>query len=267
MAVKLDALIKKTEAAIASESDPKKLARLKSTLGSFLATKAEIDGDDDEDDKDKGDEDDDGDESAAAKHAERARKLKAKSEALKHRAKAAEHKKAAAESEEEAKKCEEEAAGSEEDDEDEARNRAATPSALTEGAAAAIASQADLGRDALARIEKLEKSAQDRERLAMIAEAKATRRITPNEAKTLGGKSMAFVRDFLEMRPKPLVATDDGALAQPDGSPAGDIPENVKAFIEQGIQAMGIEGEKAEAYRKASVDAHRKAMSKTNGVY
>jgi ClpP class serine protease len=269
MAVKLDALIKKTEASIASETDPRKRAALQSKLGAFLVAKAEMDDDKEPGKKgDKDDEDEDDEDSKAAKHAEAARKMKAKAKALEHRAKASEHKQKAAESEEEAKKCEEEARGSEEDDEeDEARNRAGNTSALTAGAAAAIASQADLGREALSRVEKLEKSAAERERLAMIAEAKATRRITPIEAKTLAGKSMSFVRDFLEMRPKPLVATTEDTLEQPDGSPEGDIPANVKALIEQGIEAQGITGDKAESYRKASVEAHRKAMSKTNGVY
>jgi len=270
MAVKLDALIKKTEASIASETDPRKRAALQSKLGAFLVAKAEMD--DDKEPGKKGDEDDedeDDEDSKAAKHAEAARKMKAKARALEHRAKAAEHKQKAAESEEEAKKCEEEARGNEEEDEDEdeARNRAGnTSAALSAGAAAAIASQADLGREALSRVEKLEKSAAERERLAMIAEAKATRRITPNEAKTLTGKSMSFVRDFLEMRPKPLVATDEEALLQQDTTPAGDVPANTRKIVEQAIVAMGLEGEKAEKFRQESYSDHRNSAANSAGV-
>lgn len=265
MAVKLDALIKKTEASLASEADPGKRIALQAKLTAFAATRAEMD-DDDEPEKKKGD-DDDEDDDKAAKHAENARKMKAKAAALGHRAKAAEHKSKAAEAEEEAKKCEEEARGAEDEGGDEAHTVVAPTNALTPGAAAAIAAQGEMGRAAMARIEKLEKAASTRELNAMIEEARAQRRITPGEAKTLGTKAPSFVRDFLEMRPKALVATTEDTLEQPDGTPEGDIPANVKAFIEQGIQASGLTGEKAESYRKTSVEAHRKAMSKTNGVY
>ena len=262
MAVKLDALIKKTEASLASEADAGKRIALQAKLTAFAATRAEMD-DDEEPEKKDDDEDDD----KAAKHAENARKMKAKAAALGHRAKAAEHKSKAAEAEEEAKKCEEEARGAEEEGGDEAHTVVAPTNALTPGAAAAIAAQGEMGRAAMARIEKLEQAASARELNAMIEEARAQRRITPGEAKTLGKKAPSFVRDFLEMRPKALVATTEDTLEQPDGTPEGDIPANVKAFIEQGIQASGLTGEKADMYRKTSVEAHRKAMSKTNGVY
>ena len=145
MSVKLDALIKRTEAAISTETDPKKIRALQAQLAAFSATKAEMDdGDDEPDKKKKGDEDDDGD-SEAAKHAENARKMKAKAKAMGHRAKAAEHKQKAAESEEEAKKCEEEASGADEDDEEaKAMLDAATRAALgTHPAAVSAAPGAD----------------------------------------------------------------------------------------------------------------------------
>jgi hypothetical protein len=267
MPIKLDALIKRTQAEIDAETDPKKLRPLQANLAAFLATKAEMDDDDgdDDDNKDKDDDDSDDDESKSKMAAKKAEEAKRKAEASKHRAKAAEHKAKAAELEEMAKKCEE--AGGEEDDDDEARLRTPAPHALTPGAAAALASQSELGAQALARVDKLEKAAEARELNAMIEEARAQRRITPGEAKTLAKKSGSFVRDFLEMRPKALVATTEDTLEQPDGKPAGDIPAHVKALVEQGVTAAGLTGEKADKYREESYSAHRKAMANGAGVY
>ena len=61
MAVKLSALIKRTEASIASETDPKKRASLQASLAAFVATRAEMGDDDDGDKPAKKDGDDDGD--------------------------------------------------------------------------------------------------------------------------------------------------------------------------------------------------------------
>ncbi len=268
MSVKLSALIKKAEAAIASELDPKKRAPIQSRLAVLMAAKAEMDDDDDDDDDDKkksDDDDDDDEESKAAKAAKAAEKAKAKAEASKHKAKAAEHRQKAAEYDEAAKKCEE--ASSEDDDEDEARLRTPTPAAtLSEGAAAAIASQGEIGREALTRIAKLEKDAEARNMAALINDARAARRITPGEAKTLAKKPASFVKDFLEMRPRALVATDEEALSQPDNAPNADVPHNVKSLVEQAVMAAGLEGEKAEKFRQTSYENHRKAQAGSAGV-
>lgn len=273
MLVKLAALIKRTEAAIASETDPKKRSALTAKLAAYQATKAEMDDDDGGGD---GDGDGDGDDKAkkAAKAAKQAAK---KAEAAKHRAKAAEHKQKAAEYEEAAKKAEED---DEEDDEEEdeaeaaariaeihARIEGATTTALSEGAAAAVASQAAVTQGALARIEALEKDTAARNRNAMIDEAVAARRITKAEATTLRKKSDTFVLDFLEMRPKALVHTTEEHIEQPGNTAAGDIPSAVKAMVEQGIEAQGLTGKKAEEYREASYTAHRKAMANGAGAY
>lgn len=279
MSVKLSALIRTTEASIASETDPKKLNKLRVKLGAFLQTRAEMDDDDGDDDKnkDKDDDDDDGD-SAASKHAARAAKLKAKAKATEHRAKAAEHKSKAAELEEEAKKCEEEASGEGGDDDDEARLLVRPASAvvshagLTPGQAAAIAAQGDIAADALKRVEALERSASARELTARIEEAKAQRRITPGEAKKLATKSPDFVKDFLEMRPRALVSTTEEALFEPDvKTTAGDIPADVKALIESDIKSKGLDAEKAKTYREESYAAQRAAnagaLNGARGVY
>ena len=107
----LKALIAKTEASIATETDPGQLRVLQAKLGTFQA-KAEMDddGDDDGDKKKKKDDDDDDDgddESKAAKAAKKEEKAKKAAEAAKHRAKAAEHRTKMEEAEEAAKKCEE----------------------------------------------------------------------------------------------------------------------------------------------------------------
>src|SRR5258708_18759351 len=228
MGVKLDALIKKTEAAIAVATDAKALRSLQSSLASYVATRAELDNDKD-DDKKKDDSDDDGDEdSKSAKAAEQAAKAKKTAEAAKHRAKAAEHKQKAAEYEEAAKKAEE-------DDEDEEEESEESEASLTPGKVAALASQADMCREALARVEALDKSSAAPEHAPMIAEAKAQRRITPTEAKTLPSKSLAFVRDYLEMRPKSLVNTADEELSVPDGREGADIGAAAMGQVERAV--------------------------------
>jgi ClpP class serine protease len=279
MPVKLDALIRTTEASIASETDPRKKSALQVKLGAFLQTRAEMD-DDDGDKKDHkepdGDEGDDDDDSAAAKHAARAAKLKAKAKATEHRAKASEHKSKAAELEEEAKKCEEEASGEEDDDEAYLRVRptqAVVPHAgLTEGQAAAIEAQGAIASDALKRVEALERSAAARELTARIEEAKAQRRITPGEAKKLATKSATFVKDFLEMRPNALVTTNEEALFEPDvKTSAGDIPADVKALVEADVKMKRLDAEAAKKYREESYAAHRAAnagsLNGAAGVY
>jgi ClpP class serine protease len=278
MPVKLDALIRTTEASIASETDPRKKSALQVKLGAFLQTRAEMGDDDGDKDKKKGDDDDDndGDDSAASKHAARAAKLKAKAKATEHRAKAAEHKSKAAELEEEAKKCEEEASGEEDDDEAHIRIRppvaTVAHAGLTEGQAAAIKAQGAIASDALKRVEALERSAAARELTARIEEAKAQRRITPGEAKKLATKSATFVKDFLEMRPNALVTTNEEALFEPDvKTSAGDVPADVKALVEADIKMKRLDAESAKKYREESYAAHRAAnagsLNGAAGVY
>ena len=260
MAVRLDALIKRTEASIATEADPKKLAALRSKLLAFQATAAEMGGDDEPDGDEEPSKSDE-----AAKKAEKAKKA---AEAAKHRAKAAEHKAKAAESEEAAKAAEEDDEEDDEEDEDsEARVRVGRAHAdtLTPGAKAALESAAIEAAAQRKRLDKLEASALAREHASLVEEARAARRITPREAKALATKPIAFVRDFLEMRPKALVNVDEDAAETPDGTPGADLPKAALAMIDQGIQAMGLTGAAAEKYRADSVAAHRKA-STLNGA-
>jgi ClpP class serine protease len=262
MAVKLDALIKKTEAAISTETDPRKLSHLRAQLAAFTATKAEMDDDDGDDDK-GGDDDDDEEQSKAKKAAEEARKAKGKAEAAKHRAKAAEHKQKAAEYEEAAKKAEESEEESEEKGADERRGE--EEARLSAGAAAALAGQGDIALEALrevhdlkAKMAKRDAASAERERLALITEAAAQRRITPNEAKTLKKKDAAFVRDFLDMRPNAIVMTEENALVIPNGSPHADVSPAAMKEIERALSVMP-KGTDLVALKAQMIEDHRKS--------
>ena len=81
MALTLEKLIARTQAAIDAETDPRKLRPLQASLAAHLATKAEMD-DDEDDDKDPDDDDDD--DSKSKKAAAAAAKAKGKAEAAKH---------------------------------------------------------------------------------------------------------------------------------------------------------------------------------------
>lgn len=276
MPVKLDTLIKKMEAAITTATDPKERRALQARLATYTSTKAEMDdGDEDEDD------DDDEEESKAKKAAAAAKQAKKSAEAAKHRAKAADHKQKAAEYEEAAKKVEED-----EDDEDEseeeaeARLRTYAPSdstpvrpaaSLTPGAAAALAGQNEVTRKALADIAQLKKDAEGDRLKAMIAEAVSARRITKPEAKSLASKSLEFVKDFLEMRPKALMATDEDDLVAPkvdaEGRPMlGSLSSEVMAGIDDAVKATGFTGDRAESIRQDMIVKAKKALAELNGA-
>lgn len=245
MAIKLDALIARTAAAIESETDPKKLARLQAQYGAFLATKAEMD----DDEGDKGDDKDEEDEdSKAKKAAAAAKKAKAKAEAGKHRAKAAEYKAKAAESEEAAKKAEEEA--EEEEEESEAKARAASASG---DHAALLASLA-------ASVKEIKTSQAASAKTTLIAGARATKAITKAEAAWLESQQLGTVEGFLQLRAKAgLVATSEEALVKPrDAKPGTEqaLSPEVVASIDAAVNAMGAHVPDRAKYREALVKAH-----------
>ena len=265
MSTKLAVLIKKTEAAIASEQDFEKLTALHARLAAFTATKAEMDDSDDDDDdkkkKDSDSDDDDGEESKAMKAAKKAEEAKKAAKAAGHRARAAEFKKKAEEAEEEAKKAEED-----DEEEEEATLKVAAPTALTPGASAALVSQAEMATDALARVRKLEAQAEERDCQSLISELVAQRRVMPHEAKKWAKKDRTFWAQVQEMRPHALVAVTEEALEQPDGTPGADVPANVKRIVDQAIEAMGLTGEKADKFREQSFADHRNTSAKANGA-
>lgn len=257
MSVKLNSLIRKTEEAIASETDPKKLRLLQAKLAAFTATSAEMD---DGDDKNEDEDEDEDEESKSAKAAKAAEKAKAKAEAAKHRAKAAEYRQKMAECEEAANKCE-----AEDEDEDEAHLRTPHPSAgLSDGARAALASADELARTTAARLDAIERSAAAAQQTAMIDDALAKRRITRHEAKTLAKKPLSFVKDFLEMRPKAIIATSDEELRVPSANPAnGDaLPPTVEAAINEAMMCFsGASKEERAEIRASMVAAQTKRLN------
>ena len=261
MPVKLDALIKRTEAAISAETDPKKLRSLQASLAAVAATKAEMDDDDGDDDK-GGDDDEGDDESKSKKAAAAAHKAKKMAEAAKHKAKMAEHKQKAAEYEEAAKKCEEEASGGEEEgEEEEARLRSRPASAAVE----ILSSQADTASQALARVEALEARAAERELKALIGQLQAERRVTPGEVKKWAKKDAAFWAQVAEMRPKALVNTDESVLELPDTRENADLSAAVMKQVELAVSSSGLDKSGQDTLRASLIEEQRKARSNGAG--
>jgi hypothetical protein len=253
----LDALIKRTQAAIDAESEPKALRVLQANLAAFLATKAEMDDDDgDEDDKDQDEK------SKAKKAAEEAAKAKKSAEAAKHRAKAAEWKAKAEEAEEAAKKCEEDDEESEEAKKASAALRQATAHlASLPGGEALGAQLASLGQD----IATLKKGREGDEREALIASVQ--KQTTKAERADLATWPLEVVRGFVATRVKSgLVYTDEEALAKPKakGKPgtAESLPAETLAMIEQAVGAYPLPDKKE--YRATLIAAHIAAAAKTS---
>ena len=262
MSVELKLLIEKTEAALKEPAlPPKKKARLERDLAAYRFTAAKADGGDDDDEDD--DEDD-----KAGKAAKKAEASKRKLEAAKHKAKADDHRAKAAECDEAARK----AMGDEDDEEDEEAKAlraelAARASLMSEGATAALASQA--GQDAAmrARLDAIEKERAAERTANAIAAALTARRITPGEAKTLGTKSAAFVTDFLAMRPKAIVNTDETHLTQPSHVPDADIDPKAMAEIDGMVAKLSISDELKKKVRQDMIDGRRAlASGQTNGA-
>lgn len=268
MPVSIKALIARTEAALATETDPAQLRVLEAKLGAFLA-RAEMDGEGGDDGKDgedgkDGKDGEDGEDGKSAEAAAAAKRAAAKAKAAASKAKAAKCREEAAGHDDDAKAAE--AEGDDDGGDAKALLAAGAAGALSPGAAAALASQGEITSATVARVERLERSAAARELTAMIGEAKAQRRITPGEARALASKSASFVKDFLEMRPRAIVAVDEDALEAPDQhATAADIPREVKVMIEGAVTRLGLTGDKAEDFRKQSYADQRAAKAGLNG--
>lgn len=262
----LEVLIKKTEAALAGATVPAKKEKFARRLAAYKLAAARCEKPDHDGDEDDDEDEDDDDESKSKKAAAAAEKAKKKAEASKHRAKAAEYKQKAAESEEEAKKAEEDD-DEEEEEAEEAAAALAVQAGMSPGAAAAVASQAKALPGVMARLEKLEKVGTDRERAAMIAEAKGARRITPTEAKTLASKPMSFVRDFLEMRPSAVVFSDDSETLVPDGREGAVLGSDVLASIDLAVASFEGSDEKKAALKVKLIEDNKKQLAqRANGA-
>lgn len=273
MPVKLDALIKKTEAAIAAESDPKKRLSLLASLDAYKKTKKHVEhyeteededpDEPDDDDGDDGDEDDEDDEAEEKKSAKKSEEEEAKN------AKKSE--------EEEAKGGKGRSKASEEDEEEEeeeAKSKAMYRVAKRFGAAnpgelGALLSKAAQYDDLAARVGKIERK-QRRERVqSAIASKLAAGFVTPHEARQLrADKDLDYVEKFLAKRTSPVVASsysgDD--VPVPDGSPNADMPADVLRSIDLAVASASLHGEAADKMREAMVRAHREKRAAANGV-
>lgn len=241
-------------AKLAAETDAAKVGAL--LVEYQIAAKAGGDDDDTDDDTD------DPDDSASAKHRARAAKQKAKAEATGHRAKASELKAKAAELEEKAKKCEEESSGAEEEEEEEAK--LAAIAAGGSAAALAAAELAKITQGTRAEIAQMKADMAKREQAASIKEALADGRITPHEAKMLGGKSSTFAAEYIGTRAGMRVAaTEDGHLISPPTNTDASSEESKE--IDRRLAAMGVtDKDKAAALRAEMMASRRKV--ETNGI-
>ncbi len=254
MSVQLSALIKKTEAKIATEKDPEKLATLYASLSAYKKTekhiehhKTEEDDNEDPDDKDDGDEDDD-EESKSKKSEE-------------------EEKASAAKKEEEEKASKSKKGDEEDDEEEEAKAALALVRSLTGmkgkkalGALRSIASLAESTAQDVAALKKIQETSA---KATFITSAKAQGRVTAKEAKWLSTQSMTTVEGFVEMRPKgSIVTTDEGDLVRPEHKQPGteqSLPKETRDMIDQAVEAWAGDKEK---YRAALVRSHLEAHAK-----
>ncbi|MGA7202274.1 MAG: S49 family peptidase, partial [Candidatus Cybelea sp.] len=185
-------LIADTKAKIAKEDDPDKLAALASSLASYKKTEKHVehvkteedDGEEDEEEEEaKGNETDRGDdpEDDEDDDAKKSKKASGKSA-----------------------------------DEEEAKAMLAVYRAATKatgktgrsvvGAITALIEEAKAVPALRERVAKIEQRDRKAERENLLARAKAERRISPAEAKTLATKKIDFVKSYLEMRPNAIVA-------------------------------------------------------------
>jgi len=254
MAVKLDALIAKAEAAVVKEQDPKKLSRLAAQLAQYQATKVAMESSGDESD-DEGEDDEGDDESKSAAAKKMAEKKAKMAEAAKHKANAAKHRAKAAEYEEAAKKC----MG---DDEEEAEEAAAVAPIERAASTAAIDDHVAKAQDS--RIRELEKKLAEQDKAQAIAKALSDGAITPAQAKMLAGKAPTWVGEYLETtKGMKVVATEEGHLLQPSdkaAQPAKADPKEIEA-VNANIAAMGITDPKLVEKLREDMLANRRAMA------
>ena len=239
MPIKLDALIKKTAAAIATATatgDAKQVASLSAKLAAYQSTRAEMDGDDD---KDKKDDDEDGDEESKAEKA--------------------------------AKKAEES-----DEEEEEAKGKSAEEAASAQRLIESLTGMS--GSEALGAIRALAATAAatakdvaalkarnlDTEKANLIESvAKSS---TKAEREFLAGEPLATVRGFVKMRLKSgFVNTTEDALVRPkhvDPTSADALPAETLAMVEQAVAAIPGDAKTKAAFREQLVKAHLAEMNK-----
>ena len=260
MAVKLDALIAKTEAAIATEQDTKKRTKLAAQLAQYNATRVAMESAP----PDTDDDDDEGDDESAAARANKVAARKAKmAEAAKHRAAASKHRAKAAEYEDAARKCESE----DDDDEGAAEDDAATVAPIERGASAS-AIEDHVSQSQNKRIAKLESDLAERDKATAIATALSAGEITPAQAKMLANKRPAWVGEYLETtKGMRVVATAEGHLTVPKDAKVSATPEaSALAEIDRRIDAMGVKDPAKVAELREKMITNRAAVLNGEGA-
>jgi hypothetical protein len=245
----LDALIKRTEAKLAAETDKKRRAELALDLATYAKTAAECDDDDDEDDDEDEDE----------------KKSKKAASAKKSEEKRAEEKKAAA-----AKKPEEEAAEDEGEDAKAALAAVQEVTGLT-GAAAIGALRGMVAR--LGSVEAITKNMQAEqtktERAALVA--RAGRFVPPHILKaTVENMKISGLRAYVAEIEKgePIVATEERDLLLPGESAASaesSLPKDVRDML--ATAAAAVPEAQREAFKAQAIEAAvREQRKSSNGA-
>ena len=252
--LKIQALIKKTQAAIAAEKDPEKLSALYADLGAYKKTEKHIEhhtteeGEPDEADPNKpkpddGDDEGDKDEKKAA----------ASDEDEKKAAKGAEDEEEACNEEDEAKAAV-------------ALVRRATgrKGAAAVGAATAMFAQLEAMRADVAKL-KADATAAERKALVARAEKYAPKRLVA----PIASGPLATLRAFVEEAEKgaPMLATSEGDLLRPKAAQPGTeeaLPEETIEQIDAAVEACGLADPKA--FRASLVAAHLKAHNERIGA-
>jgi ClpP class serine protease len=263
MSVALKALIKKTEAAIATTKDPEKLATLYADLSAFKKTKKHVehteteegaDDGDDSDDEDKKDDDEDDDSDKAAKSDDKEKADFPKKD-----------------------KGDDDAEEEEEESESEESEKKAASAALALiqsmtgmkgkralGGARALFETAINGAKDIAAIKKQNASRAKKE---LIAGARG-KYITRFDAEWLASQPLATVQGFIETRRKQgvIVNTDDSTLLKPKQATPGteeSLPADTLAMIESATASFpGSKAEK-DAFRATLVTAQLKTHTET----
>jgi ClpP class serine protease len=254
MPIALDALIKKTEAALATETDPKKLLSLAASLQAYKKTKKHVEhteteeAPDDGDDEDKDDEDKDGDTDEESKNAK-------------------------GKEEEEASSAAKPPMDEEEEEEESEEKAAKAALALVQnitgmkgkkalGALQAIAATAANTAQDVALLKK----AQLGQQKSALIEKNTGKFLTKKEAAWLSGQKLSTVQGFVEMRQKAgvIVNTDESTLIRPKQAVPGteeSLPAETIALIDNACHAVP-EGQGRTNLRETLVKNHLAAHNK-----
>ena len=251
----LSKLIKKCKASLASETDAKKKKELASTLATYSAALSAYS-------KEKktvetktvetSEADDSEDEAAEGNETDRKEEFPAKDDGGEDK----------------------DDDGDEEDDDEESASASIAAIARQatgksgRAAAGALAALIAAGQRATEMVEKISRERMSEKKALRIDNALATHRVTKAEANTLRGKPMSFVESFLDMRPKAMVNTEDGALRMPDeNAKVGDgstLSESTMRSIEAtlGAAPQGVDKKKL---REQLIAQHEKRVATSTG--